>query len=228
MTLRFAPLLALLCLPFAAHAQTAGERSAYTCDNNSRIELSFATAADGRPLAMLHFADETITLPQVPAASGALYRNEIILLHLRDDTAVVEDSKGNRRRCNRGEAAPASPQASSAPAAVSSFIDIAGQVSYRQRSALPPNAVLVIRVQDGRRVLAEQRIELAGQQVPIAFQTTIDRDLLGKKSRVSVHARIEQAGKTLFVNDKVYPASLQDQAAPLAIQLKPLAHARTR
>jgi len=225
MTLRLAPLLALLCLPFAALAQSS-ERTAYTCDNDSRIEIAFSTAADGRPLAVLHFADEAITLPQVPAASGALYRNEIILLHLRDDTAVVEDSKGNRRRCSRGDLAPARPAASSAPAAVSSFIDIAGQVTYRQRSALPPNAVLIIRVQDGKRTLAEQRIELAGQQVPIGFQTSIDRDLLGKKSRVSVTARIEQAGRLLFANARPHPAPLTEQ--PLDIQLQPVTHARPR
>lgn len=225
MTLRLAPLLALLCLPLAALAQSS-ERTAYTCDNDSRIEISFSTAADGRPLAVLHFADEAITLPQVPAASGALYRNEIILLHLRDDTAVIEDSKGNRRRCSRGDLAPSQPAASSAPAAVSSFIDIAGQVTYRQRSALPPNAVLIIRVQDGKRVLAEQRIELAGQQVPIGFQTSIDRDLLGKKSRVSVTARIEQAGRLLFANARPHPAPLTEQ--PLDIQLQPVTHARPR
>lgn len=226
MTLRLAPLLALLCLPFAALAQSGGEPGIYTCDNASRIEVTFSTTADGRPLARLQFADATLTLPQVPAANGTLYRNENVLLHLRGDDALFEDGKGNRQRCSRGDVAPARPQASSASAAVSSFIDIAGQVTYRQRSALPPNAVLIIRVQDGKRVLAEQRIDLAGQQVPIGFQTSIDRDLLGKKSRVSVIARIEQAGRALFVTAHPHPAPLTEQ--PLDIQLQPVAHARPR
>jgi putative lipoprotein len=215
------PLLAglpLLLLPLLSHADS--ERIAYTCDNGSRLDISFTTSSEGRPLAVLHFADEAVTLPQVPAASGAQYRNETIRLHTKDDAAVFEDGQGNVRRCQRGERAPV-VAAPAAPVA-SSFIDLGGQVSYRVRMALPPNAVLIIRAQDGARILAEQRIALAGQQVPIAFHSTIDRDLLGKKAKVTVTARIEQHGKLLFINDKRYPALDHDTPLPLDIQLKPV------
>ena len=65
--------LLLLSLLFALPAQAA-ERQPYTCDNGSRLDISFAEDAEGRPQATLHFADEAMILPQVPAASGALYR----------------------------------------------------------------------------------------------------------------------------------------------------------
>lgn len=227
MKLHHLPLpLLLLSLPLTALADS--ERQPYACDNGSRVEISFSAASDGRPQATLHFADEAITLPQVPAASGALYRNDTLRLHTKDDEALFEDGKGNARRCLRGATPPASPVAAQ-PAAASSFIDIAGQVSYRVRMALPPEAVLIIRIQDTARagaparVLAEQRIQLAGQQVPIAFQTTIDRDLIGKKARVTVAARIENKGKLLFINDKSYPALANGQPLPLDIQLKQVA-----
>lgn len=218
--------LPLLLLPLSALADS--ERQPYACDNGSRIEISFSAASDGRPQATLHFADEAITLPQVPAASGALYRNDTLRLHTKDDEALFEDGKGNARRCLRGATPPANPVAAQ-PAAASSFIDLAGQVSYRVRLALPADAVLIIRIQDTARagaparVLAEQRIQLAGQQVPIAFQTTIDRDLVGKKARVTVAARIEHKGKLLFINDKSYPALANGQPLPLDIQLKQVA-----
>lgn len=205
MKLHYLPFLLLPLTALAGH-----DRISYTCDNGSRIDISFSAAADGRPQAVLHFADAAITLPQVPAASGALYKQDNISLHTKDEEALFTDDKGNTRRCTQGSA-PLLSAAKAAPA-VSSFLDISGSVSYRQRIALPPDAVLIVRVQDTARagaparVLAEQRIELAGQQVPIAFSTTIDRDLVGKRARVTVAARIERQGKLLFISDKVYPA----------------------
>lgn len=223
--------LALLLLPLSALAD--GERLPYTCDNGSRIEISFSANLDGRPQATLHLADQAITLPQVPAASGALYRNETLRLHTKDERALFEDGKGNSHDCQRGTNPPPTT-ATQAPAAASSFIDITGSVSYLQRIALPADAVLIIRIQDTARAnaparrLAEQRIELAGQQVPIEFQTTIDRDLIGKRARVTVSARIESRGKLLFINDRSYPALTKGQPHHVQLQLKQVSRAQAR
>ena len=214
--------LPFLLLPLIAQAE--GEKIPYTCDNGSRIEISFVTPADGRPQATLHFSDATLVLPQVPAASGNSYKQEGIGLHTKDDEAIFEDGKGNLRHCLRGEKPPAS---AASTAATSSFIDITGSVSYLVRMALPRDAVLTLRVQDPlrpgvqARTLAEQSIPLDGQQVPIAFQMLVDRDLLRKKARLTVSARIERPGKVLFINDKVYPATTDGQGLPLEITLKP-------
>jgi len=212
----------LLSVPLAA-----GERLAYTCDNGSRFELGFSTSTDGRPQATLYFSDDTVTLPQVPAAAGALYRAGDIRLHHQGDEVRLEDDKGNSRLCRQGDTPPLT---SLPPAAPSSFIDIAGSVAYRTRQALPPDAVLVVRIVDRSRglTLAEQRLELAGQQVPIPFAATIDRDLLGKKSRVVVNARIERRGRPLFISDKAYPALRDGQPQALDIQLKPVKHGSPR
>lgn len=217
------PLLATL----TAHATE--ERLPYTCDNGSRIDISFARDADGRPQATLHFADETFALPQVPAASGTLYRQGEIRLHTKGDDALFEDGKGNLRRCTRGTTPPAGSPPS--PAAASSFIQIGGSVSYLSRTALPPDAILTIRVVDIARagapvrILAEQRYELNGAQVPIPFSATLDRDLIGKKTRLSVQARIEHRGKLRFVSAKTYPPLKDGQPIPVDIVLKPAGRA---
>jgi putative lipoprotein len=214
--------LPLLCLPLFALADA--ERLPYTCDNGSRIEISFSTPAEGRPQATLHFADSQLVLPQVPAASGVSYKQDGIGLHTKDEQAIFEDGKGNMRRCQLGQQAPAEPNV--APA-TSSFIDIQGSVTYLARIALPPDAVLTLRVQDRSRngksilTLSEQSIELNGLQVPVPFQITIDRDLLGKKSRPFITARIERKGKLLFIEDKVYPALPDGQPEAGEIRLKP-------
>lgn len=220
--------LLLLSLLFALPAQAA-ERQPYACDNGSRLDISFAEDAEGRPQATLHFADEAMILPQVPAASGALYRKGDIRLHTRGDEAFFEDGKNNQRRCTRGTVPPA--VAAVAQPAASSFIEIGGTVSYLARIALPPDAILIIRVLDTARagaparVLVEQRYELNGAQVPIPFSATIDRDLIGKKARLSVNARIEQQGKLRFISDRAYPPLKDGQPVPVDIVLKPAGRA---
>ncbi len=217
------PLLALaLLIPLGAVA--GDERLAYTCDNNSRFDISFSADISGRPQATLHFADDAVVLPQVPAASGALYRSGDIRLATKGDDAILEDGKGNLRRCSRGSLAPVMPQ----PAAASSFIDIAGTVRYLARIALPPNAILKIRIQSGRRTLADQRYELNGAQVPIPFSATVDRDLIGKKAGATVSARIEAGGKLLFASAKPTPATPNGQPVPVDIVLTAVRHATAR
>ena len=221
------PRLMLAALLLSAGVQATETPVPYHCDNNSRIDISYTQDADGRPQATLHFADEAMRLPGVPAASGASYRNGDIRLHTQGNEAIFEDGKGNSRHCREGATPPAPT-----PAAASSFIDLAGQVSYLARIALPADAILTVRIQDTARagaparVLAEQRIELAGQQVPVPFATTIDRDLIGKRARVTATARIEHRGRLLFINDRGVPALGKDgQPLPVELILKPVSRA---
>lgn len=210
----------LLPLLFTLSAHAAEDRQPYVCDNGSRLDISFSADADGRPHATLHFADESMVLPQVPSASGTLYRRGDIRLHTKGNEAIFEDGKSNMRRCHQGDALPAAARPA-APPATGSFVDIAGSVSYLSRIALPPDAILTIRVRSGGRTLAEQRYELNGAQVPIPFATTLDRDLIGKKANVTVSARIDHHGKPRFVSDKPYPALRNGQPIPVDIVLKP-------
>lgn len=222
--------LPLLLLPINALATEPA--ATYRCDDGSSLNVLFSTAADGRTQAMLTLGDTTLTLPQVPAASGALYRANDIRLHTKGDEAMFEDAKGKVRHCKQGDTPPAT--AAPTKPLVSSFIDIGGNVSYLQRIALPPDAVLIVRIQDvsradaPARILAEQRIELAGRQVPISFQTTVDRDLIGKRARITAAARIERGGKLLFISDKAYPAIRNGQAVPVEMTLKQVTSAKPR
>jgi putative lipoprotein len=217
----FLRLFLLLLLATVLPATAGGERIRYTCDNGSRLDISFSHGAEGRPQATLHFADGDVVLPQVPAASGALYRADPIRLHTKDDDAVFEDAKGNARRCRKGE-----PVATPPAAATSSFIDVTGTVSFATTTPLPPDAVLIVRIQDTSRAdakaltLAEQRIELAGLPLPIPFAMTVDRDLAGKRARITASARIERAGKLLFISDKVYPAIVGGRPHQVDLTLK--------
>ena len=221
------PLLALL---FCANAHSQNEHIPYACDDGDRFTAAFSADSAGLTRAMLRIAGREITLPQVPAPSGALYRNAGITLHTKGDDATFDDGQGKLRRCTRADLAP--PAAVDQPPAAGGFIDITGSVSYRTRNALPPDAVLVVRVQDTSRAdapavtLAEQRIELAGQQVPIPFSLLVDRDLLRKKARITVAARIQRGSKLLFINDTSHPALADGQPRQADMVLKQVSGAR--
>lgn len=206
-------LLTAICVPQLAFSAPPAPRLLYTCDNDSRIELSFSRDAAGRPQASIHFADGDVTLPQVPTASGALYRAGDARLHTQGEQALFEDNHGNVRFCRLGEPAP------------SRFIDITGSVSYLVRRALPPDAVLHIRVQDAGRAtpatLAEQTIELKGQQVPVRFEISIDRDFAKPGARIQLTARITSQGRVLFTNDTTYPAIQNDKPLAVDMRLRP-------
>lgn len=219
--------LALFASAAACAADASGEqRLPYTCDNGNRIEIGFAADAEGRPFARLHFADEALTLPQVPSASGTLYRSGDIRLSTKDDEALFEDGKGNLRHCRQGDQAPAGY---APPVASNNFIDLHGNVRTLARIALPPNALLTLLIQDISRprplTLVEQQYELNGAQVPIPFTATIDRDLVGKRARIAVSARIEVGGKVRFASAKPVPAMQDGQPVAVELILQPVGRA---
>lgn len=221
----------LLCLlALLPNLLFANEAVTYSCDDGSKILATFSKNSEERPLATLSISGTVRVLALIPAASGAHYRGDGFNFYSKGQNAILEDDKGSMRRCTVGDTPPAAP----APAAVSSFVDITGSVAYLQRIALPPDAILTIRVQDTSRAgakaltLAEQTIELAGQQVPVAFNLIVDRDLIGKRARLTVAARIENHGKLLFISDKVYPVKLVDGKSHSELILRQVSTKRSR
>jgi len=226
----FLPLLPLFVFGLV-HA--AEERVRYTCDDGSRFEAEFMTDSAGRPQVNVFIGGKEITLPLVPAASGALYRADGIALHTKGDDALFDNGKNPMRRCSRGEL-PTSAAIVQPPAASANFADFSGSVAYPAHSAMPPNAVLIVRIQDTSRAdskaltLAEQRIELGGQQVAIPFQMTVDRALLHKNARITVAARIQRGKTLLFINDTAYLALKNGEPQRVEMTLKQVGQTRKR
>lgn len=224
------PILSVFALGLA-HAGNEG--ITYKCDDGSAFQAEFTVGGDGRPQATVVTGIMKIVLPQVPAASGALYRADGISLHTKGEDALFDDGKAPLRRCTSGEP-PTSASVAQPPAATANFAEFTGTIAYTARSALPPDAVLVIRIQDTARAdakaltLAEQRIELAGLQVPIPFKMLVDRDLLPSQARITIAARIQRGSKLLFINDSAYPALKDGQPQHVDMTLKPVAQPRKR
>ena len=94
---------------------------------------------------------------------------------------------------------------------------VTGTVIYRERIALPDDAVVTVLLQDVSKqdvkaaVMGEQVIKTEGKQVPIDYAVPYDEDAIDERFTYSVSARIEDgAGKLLFISDTVIPVITRD------------------
>lgn len=83
---------------------------------------------------------------------------------------------------------------------------VTGEVLYRERIALPPNAVLSVQLADvsladaPAKVLGEQTIDPAGK-VPVKFSIPFDPTAIKPNLSYALQARISVDGKLWFIND---------------------------
>jgi putative lipoprotein len=226
--------LPLLLLPISALATEPAVT--YRCDDGSSLDVLFSTAADGRNQAMLTLGETTLTLPQVPAASGALYRANDNRLHTKGDEALFEDAKGKVRHCKQGDTPPATATPTKRRQNQWSAASSTSAAMFPTFSASPcrrtPCSSCGFRMSPAptRRPAywPSSASNSPGGRYPISFQTTVDRDLIGKRARITAAARIERGGKLLFISDKSYPVIRNGQAVPVEMTLKQVTSAKPR
>lgn len=87
-------------------------------------------------------------------------------------------------------------------------VTVTGQITYRERIALPPTAQVEIQLSDvslmdaPSRTIAQQRFTADGRQVPFAFSLTVDQRPLDPRHSYAVSARITDAsGRLMFITD---------------------------
>jgi putative lipoprotein len=107
---------------------------------------------------------------------------------------------------------PTGETAAPAPAPVASAA-VTGTATYRERIALPADAELIVQLLDvsladaPSTVVAEQRI--APVRVPATFTLSYDPAQIDQRHSYAVSARVERAGKQLFVTDTRHPVLTQ-------------------
>lgn len=88
---------------------------------------------------------------------------------------------------------------------------VTGTVSYRQRIALTPRAVVEVRLLDVSRAdapsttIAEQTVRPAGRQVPISFDVVYDPERIDLRGRYTIQVRILDRNRLRFTNSQAYP-----------------------
>jgi len=107
---------------------------------------------------------------------------------------------------------------------------VTGTVTYQQRIALTPNAVIEVKLLDVSRAdapavtIAEQTIMPAGHQVPIAFSLEYDPGRIDDRSRYVIQARILEKGQVRFISTQAYPVITVGNPNKVNVIVSPVRH----
>ena len=107
---------------------------------------------------------------------------------------------------------PTTPKAAAAPSLSGT---LSGTVSYLQRIALAPDAVVEVSLQDVSRadapaeMISTQTIETQGAQVPIAYTLEYDPARIEARNTYAVRATITEGGQLTWTSTKRYPVLTQ-------------------
>ncbi len=109
-------------------------------------------------------------------------------------------------------------------AAPGETITVKGGLTYLQKFVLPPGSVAEITVSDvsladaPSRVIASQKIDLNGRQVPVAFELEIDRAQFEPRRRYSVRGIIRDGeDNLLWITDTMNPVDGSERVNDLGI-----------
>jgi uncharacterized lipoprotein YbaY len=100
---------------------------------------------------------------------------------------------------------------------------VSGTITYRQRIALPDNAIVEVRLQEVSRLdapavtIAEQIIATEGRQVPFAFTLDYDPSEIDPRYTYVVQARILVDGELQWINTTAY--RVITQGAPRTVEV---------
>ncbi|MCF7354746.1 YbaY family lipoprotein [Vibrio sp. CK2-1] len=117
-----------------------------------------------------------------------------------------------------------SPESQSSSEAVS-LASVTGSVFYRERIALPDNAVVTVTLEDisladkAAEILATDSFVTSGKQVPFEFKLDYDANKIVPNHRYNVRAKIAVDGKLRFTTDTVTPV-ITDENKTQAVQLR--------
>jgi uncharacterized lipoprotein YbaY len=132
---------------------------------------------------------------QLGLVSSYWYSGSDLIMELAVDSGTMRFSPGAAPERAAPSPTPLPPRQST----------LTGTVTYRERIALPPDAIVEVRLEDVSRadapaiVVAEQTITSPGQ-VPIAFSLSYDPSAIEERFTYAVRARITDAsGRLLFI-----------------------------
>jgi putative lipoprotein len=106
---------------------------------------------------------------------------------------------------------------------------VTGSVAYRERIALPPDAVLEVRLSDVSRqdvaapVIAETTVMPAGRRIPIPFELRYDPVKIEPKRTYALRATISSAGRMMFTTTNSYPVITRGNPTKVNLMLERVA-----
>jgi len=185
----------------------------YTCEGGAKLGVYLRNQ-----MAKVRYGDQTYFMKQVMSADGERYSDGKVVWwgkgnggFLQEDTPdgngkmIVKDCKLDK---------PLNTQ------------EVTGTVTYLQRIALPPNAVIQVQLADVSRadapanIIAEQTINLGQRQVPVPFSLTVDPAKIDSKHTYSVSAKVTVGVELRFISDQSYPVLTNGKPSHVDVVVK--------
>jgi putative lipoprotein len=197
----------------------------YTCDAGVKVIVSLSGET-----AKVKFQDHTYLMKQARSADGNKYSDGKVAWWGKGDGGFLQDDTpagyGKMLAENCRVRQQSNAQATTGV--------VSGTVAYRERLALPPNALVEVQLQDvsladaPAKVIVEDKITLGDRQVPVPFELNFDPASIDPKHKYSVSARILVDGSLLFTNDKSYLVLTEGHPSHVDMMLKQVGTAQPR
>jgi putative lipoprotein len=105
---------------------------------------------------------------------------------------------------------------------------VTGTISYRERIAISPNAIVEVKLVDISRAdapsttIAEQIIKPEGRQVPIQFDLGYDQRRIVSRNRYAVRVRILEGDTPRFITTRAYRVLTGGYGKTVSVILQPV------
>ncbi len=188
----------------------------YTCEGGAKLTVYLAD-----PYAKVRYGNNTYVMKRTVSADGNRYSDGKLVWWGKGNGGFLQEDTpdGNGKMILKDcQLIP--------PAETGS---VTGTVSYLQRMALPPNAVIHVKLSDvsqfegAEKVIAEQNLNLGQRQVPVPFALKFDPAKIDPKHTYSVSAKITVDGQVWFATGQNYPVLTEGQPSHVDLLLKQVA-----
>jgi putative lipoprotein len=201
-----------------SHRMPMMHKFSYSCDGGAKVTVSLRERN-----ARVVFGGKSYSMKQVEAASGTKYSDGKTVWWSKGEEGFLQDERNEEQPVRLAENCKLEKAAENATSAVS------GTVAYRERIAMPENAVLTMQLQDvssgngadaQAEVIAEQKFTFAGHQVPLPFELHYDAGKIDPKHTYALSARITVADQLMFMNTTAYRVITQGNPVKADILLQ--------
>jgi len=184
------------------------KRFSYTCAGEAKVTVYLRS-----DMVKVRYEDKQYLMKQTMSGSGTRYSDGKVVWWSKGNTGFLQEDNPDWngemivKDCKLVEPEKKDPGV------------VSGTVTYLQRIALAPSAVIEVKLQDVSRadapamVIAEESIKAEGKQVPIPFELKYDPAKIEAAHRYTVSARITVDGQLRFVSDTAHAVVTQGNAS---------------